>query len=151
MMVKTDLEPRHVVLWKAVVTSLRDREVEHRKALWGEECRLQRREPAQHLTLRLREIGERGDQRGHPGTGREHETPSLVDAPIGGDPYAVTERFPVDDSLPSPDVGTRDQGALDVSTDAALRQKKAAAGLKQRQVVARQLIAGIAGRQLGRG
>src|SRR5436190_665300 len=68
MMVKTDLEPRHVVLRKAVVTSLRDREVEHRKPRWGEECRLPRREPAQHLTLWLGEIGEGGDQRG----GGEH-------------------------------------------------------------------------------
>src|SRR4051795_4318701 len=116
MMVKTDLEPRHVVLRKAVVTSLRDREVEHRKPRWGEECRLPRREPAQHLTLRLGEIGEGGDQRGHPGAGREHETPSLVGAPVGGDAYTLSERFPVDDPLPRPDVGTGGQGALDVGT-----------------------------------
>ncbi len=65
----------------------------------------QGREPAQHLPLRLGETGERGDQRGHPGAGREHETPCLVDAAVGGDAYTVAQRFPVDDSLPSPDVG----------------------------------------------
>ena len=144
MMVKADLESRHVVLWEAVVSPLRDHQVEHRKALWDEELRLQGREPAQYLTLWLGEIGEGGDQGGHPGAGREHEIPSLVDAPVGGDAYTAAERFPADDSLPSPDVGTGGQGALDVGTNAALWQEKAAAGLEQRQVAGRQLVAGIA-------
>src|ERR671918_2109740 len=54
MMVKTDLESWHVVLREAVIPSLRDREVEYRKLLRGEERRQQGREPTQHLPLRLR-------------------------------------------------------------------------------------------------
>src|SRR5918994_7993462 len=55
MMVKTDLEPWHVVLREAVISSFRDHEVEDGKPLRGEERRLQRREPTQHLPLWLRQ------------------------------------------------------------------------------------------------
>src|SRR5215213_1899263 len=130
MMVKTDLETRYVVLWEAVVAPLRDHEVEHREPLRYEKRRLQGREPAQHLTLRHGEIGEGGDQGGHPGAGRENQPPSLVDAPVGGDAHTVTERFPLDDLLSCPDVGAGGQGTLDVGGDAALREEKAATGLE---------------------
>src|SRR5215212_2925422 len=149
MMVKTDLESRHVVPWETVISPFWNHEVEHREALWNEERRLQRREPTQNLTLRLGEIGEPWNQRGHPGAGREHETPRLVGAAIGCDAYTIAERFPGDDPLPSPDVRTGGQGALDVSTDAALRKEKAAVGLEERQVAGRQFVAGIARRQFG--
>src|SRR5919107_3000119 len=49
MMVETDLEPWNVELREAVIPPLRDHEVEHGKPLWGEERRLQGREPGQHL------------------------------------------------------------------------------------------------------
>jgi hypothetical protein len=59
VMVETDLESWHVVLREAVIAPLRDHEVENRKSLRGEERRLQGREPAQHLPLRLSQPGER--------------------------------------------------------------------------------------------
>src|SRR4051812_42842337 len=61
MMIETDLEPWHVELREAVIPSLRDHEVEHRKPLRGKERRLHGREPTQHLPLRLRQTSERGN------------------------------------------------------------------------------------------
>src|SRR5918994_5447556 len=46
VMVETDLESWHVVLREAVISSLWDHEIEHRKSLRSEERRRQGREPA---------------------------------------------------------------------------------------------------------
>src|SRR5215213_5413381 len=137
MMIKADLEPWHVLLREAVIPSLRDHEVEHRKPLRSEERRLQWSEPPQHLPLRLRQTRELRDQRGHPGAGREHQAPGLVDAAVRSDAHSIAHRFPAEYSLPGPDLRAGGQGARDVGADAALRKKEAAAGLQERQVLGR--------------
>src|SRR5829696_1326419 len=137
MMVKTDLEPWHVVLRESVIPSFRDHEVEHRKPLRSEERRLQGSEPPQHLPLRLRQTRELRDQRGQPGAGCEDQAPGLVDAAVRGDAHSIAHRFPAEYSLSGPDVRACGQGALDVGADAALRQEEAATRLQERQVLGR--------------
>src|ERR671917_1268248 len=151
VVVLAELETGDTVNREAVETSLVHEQVEDGELFRAEALGAGRLEPGEDLALGGGEAVEDVEELAVPGAGGHDELLRLVGAAVRADAHAVLARFPVEDSFVAVDLGARGLRGLNVGDDAPLGREEAAVGLKEGEVLGRQVVAGVAAPELGAG